>query len=413
MPLLSHTYKTKGSALMYAMIFMLVISAMCGGLLSIGHISKTSQININHIQRAQLNMQSALALIKQSISIQEITNYISLRPAESVNTQIKQWGMYRSLCIVSNSGGYGFKKCFLLGSSNLNNQPTLTLPENRHELRYGEDVILKGKVYVPQGKLDKVYAKSENRKGNIKISAFNAPHTFPQVDIIENQKFIDHSPEEVIYYADIDADSIYRSFKQSTLQIICEPSQLIANIYLAGNIELTGGNVRLSQTAHLDQVHVVCNELSIQRGFQGRLHASVKYLAQIEDSVHLFYPSSLHTRIDKAIESNKKRGIYIGQNCEISGVIALTQEPGLRNSSKPQITLGNSSKVMGEIYCDGNANLRGFISGSVYAKEVVGSNQASSYGHTLMGVSITNEVPAAFVGALFNSDQNLVASCLN
>lgn len=406
-------YKTRGSALMYAMIFVMVMSTICTGILAVGYRAKTTQINIDHIRRAQLNMQSALQLVQQNESSKSMAKYIDMLPSESVNTSIKPWGMYRFLNILSSSGLYSLRKSFLLGGDHLNDTPILTMPYSRDELRYGQDVVLHGKIRVPKGKLERVYRKSTDRKGKIDAVISKSGLSLPEIGST-SLSVHDTIRPETVYFTALESDSVFRSFQQPTLRIICEPHQLVDNITLYGNIELVGGVIQLIKTAKTDQIHIICNELYIDKKFRGNLHATVKHLAQIEDEVKLLYPSSIRLTINNDIRSSdENRGIIIGENCDISGVLALTQRSGLRNFRDPVVELGNFTKVTGEIYCDGNAILRGDISGSVYAREVSGGNQASTYAHTLMGVSITNDVPSSFVGTLFNTNRNLIASCLN
>ena len=101
--------------------------------------------------------------------------------------------------------------------------------------------------------------------------------------------------------------------------------------------------------------------------------------------------------------------IFIDKRTEIRGSI-LYLKAIKKNDFNTQVILNEESIIKGEVYCEGNLELKGKVVGSVYTEQFVVNKAGSVFiNHIYNGQIANDNFPNQFCGLLFKDNQKSVA----
>jgi cytoskeletal protein CcmA (bactofilin family) len=105
--------------------------------------------------------------------------------------------------------------------------------------------------------------------------------------------------------------------------------------------------------------------------------------------------------------------IFIDSKSMVNGCVCYFQTKESQSDFTTQIILEGESKIKGQVYCEGNFELKGTVSGSVYTKQFMANQSGSVFVNHIYNGTIENEnIPAVFGGILFDSHPKIVMKCL-
>ena len=117
----------------------------------------------------------------------------------------------------------------------------------------------------------------------------------------------------------------------------------------------------------------------------------------------LNYPTALvlnkkEVLTEHPLPANENSSIQIGENANIKGmVIYLGKQPP--NNYRPQIIIEENVAIKGEIYCEGNLELKGSVLGTVFTSNFVANQSGSAYqNHIYNGTIIMDKLPQEYIG---------------
>ena len=175
--------------------------------------------------------------------------------------------------------------------------------------------------------------------------------------------------------------------------------------------------IKIKNTTHLHDIILIAPIIELKDKVEGNFQVIASKTIKIGKECKLNYPSALVLLQDKnrssASEINPiENQIYIDQKTQIKGTICYF-ESIKEDNFKTQIVLKEQAKITGEVYCEGNFELSGILSGSVYTYQFI-SNKAGSIfiNHIYNGQIISEDLPDSFCGLLFEQEKKGVAKWL-
>ena len=115
----------------------------------------------------------------------------------------------------------------------------------------------------------------------------------------------------------------------------------------------------------------------------------------IDREVELHYPSSIYINND---DDENTLQVYIGTNSILAGGIVLTGD-SYRSSLNRLVTIDESAKVIGDVYCYGKTQLKGKVIGTVYTERFYLKTAASIYENYIVNGEVNKPaLPEEFIG---------------
>jgi cytoskeletal protein CcmA (bactofilin family) len=324
-------------------------------------------------------------------------NFPDIIPGQQVKAVVKHWGVFDLATVSVRYKKMSYTKFALLGGKQaVKERNAIYLSETYKPLAIVADTKIVGKVILPNqgvrpGNISgHSYYKKSLIDGAISISKENLP------ELKYNYKAI----SETIKQSQLSADSDYISLKKGTIifNSFAVPTKgytsdfpiVLDDISLDGNIIIhSAEKIIVKKTAHLYNV-ILCAPIIV---FEDEVSATIQVIAEekIEIGKHcqLNYPSALVLNQKK--EAKQKGKINIGKSTNVSGMVYYFKGDSLNeiNSYPTNIYIAQGSIVKGEVYCEGNFEIRGKVSGMVYTN-----------------LFLTNENGTIFVNHLYDAEIN-------
>jgi hypothetical protein len=161
----------------------------------------------------------------------------------------------------------------------------------------------------------------------------------------------------------------------------------IGNYTFNGNIIVfSTDSVNIQRENALVNAIIVAPKVRIDSLFKGSIQIIATDSVIIERGCKLEYPSSIimFPQINK-IDNNGC--IQIQQNAEINGCVALIDNS--EGKSKSKVSLLKDSKIIGQLYCNANTDIKSSVIGSTYASRFIIETSRAYYENHLMDVTIS------------------------
>ena len=148
-------------------------------------------------------------------------------------------------------------------------------------------------------------------------------------------------------------------FYNSTPLVLSADGQ-IRNCDLAGKTIVVGDELTIDSTCRFRDIIFICSSLVVEEGFEGSMQVFARDSVVVEPNVRLLYPSGIYAG-DR---------VRLSDSTQVNGYVIVNplEEPEM---TKPNYVSARKSIVRGFVYVNGNAQLQGIVSGSVYVKEAM------------------------------------------
>ncbi|MBC7523113.1 MAG: hypothetical protein H7239_01540 [Flavobacterium sp.] len=415
-------HKVFSGALQFTIFIGVIIALILTGLILLQNTHnffiQQSKATIENIQLAN----SGINFLK--LQLNPITDTTAIEKLSSNNQKVEvqssQWGIYEKAIVKTTNREKIFYKSALIGTQMEDLQrPTLYLQDNFKPLIVVGNTRLKGTIYLPNQEIKSGYIAGESFygkdlfQGTIKKSNTKLP------ELRKNYK--DHF-EELLKFKDLNIASFiggneiikYRnSFLKPTKywysknEIILDNNDLVGNIIIKSEHKIT-----IKKTAILKDVIIVAPMVEIQDGVSGNFQAIANKQIIVGKNCKLTYPSAIvFIQIKEEVLDfqNTKTAVFIDKNTEIRGSIIYFKHTK-ENDFKTQITLSEEAAIKGEIYCEGNLELKGKVVGSVYTEQFIVNRGGTTFvNHIYNGQIVNDNFPENFCGLLFKNNQKGIA----
>src|SRR5690606_27563244 len=146
----------------------------------------------------------------------------------------------------------------------------------------------------------------------------------------------------------------------------------------------------IAERAILKDVLIIAPKVEIQDNVKGNFNVIATEEVIVGEHVDLDYPSSLIVKSESKENQEHKIGIKIGKSSTIIGQIIFIKKE-FDNIFETDIFIEENSKIKGEIYCQGNLELKSNIEGSVYTKQLITRTNGTVFINHLYNVEISNK----------------------
>ncbi|WP_428231963.1 hypothetical protein [Flavobacterium sp.] len=170
----------------------------------------------------------------------------------------------------------------------------------------------------------------------------------------------------------------------------------------------------------MNDIILIAPSIEIEDETMGNFQAIASKKITLGKKCNLSYPSALLLFQDNKNDSDNNSNynsllenqIFIGEGSSLKGCVTYFQTKE-KPDFKTQIILEKDSKIKGQVYCNGNFEIKGTVSGSVYTKQFVANQAGSIFMNHVYNATIENEtVPAIYGGIILEQEPKTVLKWL-
>ena len=415
------TRKIKGGALQFVLFIgaLVAVLLMAFMLLSFTHqqfdaktdsyiaLMKSADFGMETALNSPLNLHDQVALQSES----EITI--------DMNVNRDFWGVFERRTVTTSHKKTTYKKTALIGGKETGVLPALYVNDHQRPVIIAGNAKITGTAFLPeQGlKMGNIRGNSYNQSSLLFGQQKKSDSVLPplsrdlevQISKLTNANFV---PEGRMWRSII-SEGAQNSFNEPTA-IIRDRVVRLRNVDLTGNIIISASyKIIVEASANLQDVILLAPEIEIHDWVKGSFQAIASKSISVGKKCELYYPSALVVK-KKAVfvdpekkNFNLKPSIYLDAYAKVRGmVIALDDSKDPQYG--PQIKLDSESKVIGEVYCTKNLELKGRVNGAVITDSFIALADGSIYqNHLYNGTINSGNLDESYAGLMLASrEQN-------
>lgn len=421
--------KIKSGALQFTVFVAVLIALLLAGLILYAYtfiyMKEQSKGAIENIQMADIGIQYLL----EQKEINSDTTQIDFikKENQTIKTHLSQWGIFQKGITVTQFRKKKFIKTALIGSLiKADESPTLFLQETHNGLTVVGNTTIRGNAYLPTQGVNSGYIAGNSYYGSQLIYGVTKKST-PELPKLEKslldgiQYYLkEYKPNTQEDYINLgSALKITNSFKTKTKGYYSSDPIVLENKIIIGNIIIKSGtSIKIKKTALLKDIILIAPIIEIEDEATGNFQAIASKKITLGKSCNLIYPTALLLFQDNKNSPNETSNIpfdnqiYINSGSVVKGTICYIQTKKTADF-QTQIVLEKEAKIKGQVYCNGNFEIRGTVSGSVYTKQFVANQSGSIFMNHIYNGTIENEnIPAIYGGLLFEQEPKTVLKWL-
>lgn len=420
--------KVFSGALQFTVFIGVIIALILAGLLMLqnthNYFIEQSKATIENIQLSDSGINYLLnqqVEISDTTSVQELSNQ-----NQTVQVNLSNWGMFEKGTVKTTHRKKIFYKSALMGSQIKSiNRPILYLKENYKPLIIVGNTFLKGTVFIPELGIKPGYIAGngfngkELVKGNIKNSTTLLPKF--KKGYIEKLKNIasQNNFSQQDFLGENDLANFSNSFLKPTKIFFRKENIELNNAKITGNVIVKSDTlIRIHKSSLLSDIIIIAPIVEIEDDVTGNFQVLAGKKITIGKNCKLNYPSALvliqedTQKIFNELEIDGNN-ISIDKNTEIRGTVCYISSVK-DNNFKTQLYLSEGSIIKGEVYCQGNFELKGKVIGSVYTDQFIVNTAGSIFINHIFNGQITDDnFPENFCGLLFQDNSKGIAKWIH
>ena len=421
--------KLTSGALQFTVFIAVLIALLLAGLILYAYtfiyMKEQSKGAIENIQFADIGVQSLLEQKELSLDTSQIDFF--KKENQSIKTNLSQWGIFQKGIVVTQFRKKKFTKTAIIGSLiNADLSPTLFLKETHNALTVVGTTKIKGIAYLPTQGVNSGYIAGNSYYGSqliygtIKKSTAELPKPDKTVlDALDNY-IKTYKIETQQDYIDLNTSSrIINSFKSRTKGYYSQNPIVLENKIISGNIIIKSEtSIKIRKTALLTDVILIAPIIEIEDETTGNFQALASKKITMGKKCNLNYPSALVLSQDNKNSANEistipfDNQIFIDAGSIVRGTVCYLQTKEIADF-QTQIILEKEAKIKGQVYCNGNLEIKGTVSGSVYSKQFVANQSGSIFMNHVYNATIENEnVPKIYGGIILEQEPKTVLKWL-
>ncbi|WP_298140156.1 hypothetical protein [Flavobacterium sp.] len=416
--------KVFSGALQFTIFIGVIIALLLTGLVMLQnthtYFIEQSKATIENIQLANSGINYLLnqkKVAQDTLTISELTN-----ENQKVEVHLSTWGIFEKGIVKTTHRKKIFYKSALLGTKiPKEKRPSLYLQDNYKPLVVVGKTLLKGLFFIPSQGISPGYIAGESFygeqlvEGTIKNSTRKLPELLAFYKELEElfNKNTEFSEENYLRWDN--TSKIINSFLKPTKIMYQKDMIELDGTSITGNIIIKSDElVKIKKTAVLKDVIIIAPIVEIEDDVLGTFQVMANKRITVGKSCKLNYPSALVLIQEKESLVNFNSNaldyqIRIEKNSQIIGTVCYFKSIK-ENDFKTQVTLSEESIVKGEIYCQGNLELKGKVVGSVFTEQFILSAAGSIFiNHLYNGQIVNDNFPESFSGLLFKDNLKSVA----
>ncbi|WP_396146024.1 hypothetical protein [Flavobacterium sp.] len=416
--------KVYSGALQFTIFIGVIIALLLAGLVMLQnthtYFIEQSKATVENIQLANSGINHLLnqkTTLKDTLTLPELTN-----ENQKVEVQLSNWGIFEKGIVKTTHRKKIFYKSALLGTKiTKEKRPSLYLQDNYKPLVVVGKTVLKGLVYIPSQGISPGYIAGESFFGSQLVEGVikNSIKKLPELNSMYKElgEVFENNTEfsEENYLGWDNTSKIINSFLKPTKIMYQKGIIELDGTSITGNIIIKSDElVKIKKTAVLRDVIIIAPIVEIEDEVVGTFQVITNKRITVGKNCKLNYPSALVLIQEKESVANLNSNpldyhIQVEKNTQILGTICFLKSIK-ENDFKTQITLSEEAIVKGEIYCQGNLELKGKVVGSVYTEQFIVNAAGSIFiNHLYNGQIVNDDFPESFSGLLFKDNLKSVA----
>lgn len=371
------------------------------------------------IENIQLSDTGIEYLLKQSeINTDTLTIDFVKKENQTLRVHLSQWGIFEKAYAISLFRKKIFVKTALIGSLlDSEESPTLFLQETQNPLTVVGNTVIRGIAYLPSQGIKPGYISGNSYYGSQLIygSLKKSTPILPTLNksVLDAIPFYlkDYTPTNQEDYFNLETNQrIAVSFKEKTKGAYSKEPIVLENREITGNIIIKSDTlILIKKTAILKDLILIAPIIEIEGGTTGNFQAIASKRITVGKGCKLDYPSALVLFQDNKNHPSEvttipfDNQIFIDSGTVLKGSVCYFQTKELADF-QTQVVLEKEARIRGQVYCNGNFELKGTVSGSVYTKQFVANQAGSIFVNHIYNGTIENEnIPNIFGGIEFET----------
>lgn len=408
--------RLKAGALQYAIFVSVIIALLISTIISVAYLHQKIAVKADYF----INNIDNTNLVFKSLSGISIDYGVPLKTEIKNSTVIinkSHWGLFDYIQVQSRIHKEYFEKNALVGGYNPD-RPALYLQDADKPLVVVGDTKIIGTAYLPSAGIKRGDMGGHSYTGDKLIygSTLSSRPSLPKP--VNRNYFIDSDTtfeKGISRYINLrEKDTWVNSFND-TLLIVKNPSFIeLRYKKLTGKILIQSDTlIRVYPTSRLKDVILVAPVVEIKDKVAGNFQIIAGKRIYIGKDVNLSYPSALILADKDLTETtptqNTQPDILLDDNSSVAGGVVYLTKVKKKNNYSAQIRINSTSQITGEIYCEGNLELKGRINGSVYTRGFVANEFGSIYqNHLYNAVIDATLLPVEYTGIIFEHQHRKV-----
>lgn len=420
-----NSHKLRSGALQFTVFISVLIALLLGGLIlyayTFNYFKEQSRATIGIIQLADAGINYALDVKDAPIDTLAITNLENQN--QKVKIQIAPWGIFEKAIAITQHRKKKFKKIAIIaGEFESETSPTLYLQESYNPLTLVGNTKIKGNAFLPSQGVKPGYIAGQSYYGTqliygkVEKSGLRLPEVNPKTrtyieDLTNNNQSFEE--QNILLAPNKKVINFFKNktkYLYSTNDIVLNQMEIIGNVIIKSNTKII-----VTKATNLRDIILIAPEIEIQDYTAGTFQAIATKKITLGNQCKLNYPSALALwdNPKMSINQDTDNGIFIAKESQIKGVVCYFNDNKNTSDFNAKIILEEKAKIKGQVYCQGSFELKGIVSGAVYAREFV-ANQAGSMfiNHIYNGMIENKNIPQKYGGVLLENSPKMVAKWL-
>jgi len=414
--------KLKAGALQLTLFIAVVIALILAGFILLVHTHKRFNIQTDYIIETSQNTNKGInqALIN-TIPLGDSIN-IKNEDNKTLKVHREFWGVFEKIASVATIKKNKLKRVVLIGAIQPEkNRIALYVQDNNKPLVVVGNTKIEGTAYlsgrgVKPGTISgQSYYGSQliygaTRRASILPKLLKETRT--QLKSLSNS-FVNIGPNQ---FLTLENGKTFSNSFLKPVQLVYSNSEItLSNINVTGNIVIqSNSKIVVNPTAILKDIILIAPEIDIRDSVKGNFQAIASKNINVSKNVVLEYPSALVLNETDMLQTSvsTKSNIMVNDFSIIRGVILFSSQSKVNNYTS-QIEITENAKVIGEVYCTENIELKGTVYGSVFTNNFIAKQSGSIYqNHIYNGTISVSELPEEYVGLSFNNSKKVVLKWL-
>lgn len=417
--------KVKAGALQVTLFITIVIALLLTAFILLIHTHNTFDIQTDFIIENSKNTNKGINYtINQTTTLNDTTTvFIDDQQDKQLKVYRDFWGVFEKATSVATIKKHTLKKVALIGAKQeLVNRTALYIQDNNRPLVVVGNTKIEGVAYLPERGVKPGNISGQSYYGDQliygqtkKSSILPKPYheTLNQIENISQQINTTDNDQ----FITLEQGKTYQnSFLQPKQVVYSNHDIRLSYVELIGHIVIQSKTkVTVDKTSVLKDVIIIAPKIEILDDVKGNFQAIATKNISVGKRVELSYPSALILNEDETLLSDENKNdnkIVINDYSTVKGVVLFNSQPKVNNFN-PQIELTEQAKVIGEVYCTENIELKGEVYGSVFTNNFITREAGSIYqNHIYNGTISVKQLPIEYVGLSFEDSKKGVLKWL-
>lgn len=411
------TTKIKAGALQFVLFIGVVVAVLLMAFMLLSHthslFDKKTDVVISLIKGADFGINSSL---NKSIGLGD---QIAIKDENdlSIDIQVNRdfWGIFEIRSVSSAHKNTSMVKTALVGGKDVDGMPALYVSDKQRPVIIAGNSSITGTAFLPkQGiKMGNIHGNSYHRNQLVYGKKLQSKATLPQLGSDLQMRLDQLARRGYTPKGEMVAMTRNMALKnsfQAPTKIIRDRVVHLKDIQLIGNIIISASDeIIVEASAQLNDVVLLAPKIIIKDWVNGYFQAIASESITVGKKCLLSYPTALvvnkkgtsgPSKDANSQQFTNNPGIYIDSYTEIGGVVMVLEDNEERQFI-PQIKIDDNAKIVGEVYCTKNLELKGRVNGSVTTDAFVALENGSVYqNHLYNGMINSTHLPRAYVGLL-------------